>query len=86
MVQKYVHQLNVWRKLSTEQQEAIIGRTKLDNVALDDAESGQKAHKTLATIEDDQGGEHDILRDNMPFGSLGSGEFGTYFIGYLRKL
>jgi putative iron-dependent peroxidase len=86
VVQKYVHQLNAWRKLSTEQQEAIIGRTKLDNVELDDAESGQKAHKTLATIEDDQGTEHDILRDNMPFGSAGSGEFGTYFIGYSRKL
>jgi putative iron-dependent peroxidase len=55
-------------------------------VELDDAESGQKAHKTLATIEDEQGVEHDILRDNMPFGSPGSGEFGTYFIGYSRKL
>lgn len=30
--------------------------------------------------------EHDILRDNMPFGSPGSGEFGTYFIGYSRRL
>ena len=86
VVQKYVHKLSAWRKLSTEQQESIIGRTKFDNVELDDAESGQKAHKTLATIEDDQGVEHDILRDNMPFGSPGSGEFGTYFIGYSRKL
>ena len=87
VVQKYVHQLNAWRKLSTEQQETIIGRTKLDNMELDDVESDQqKAHKTLATIEDDQGTEHDILRDNMPFGSPGSGEFGTYFIGYSRKL
>ena len=81
VVQKYVHLLNAWRKLSTEQQEAIIGRTKLDNAELDDAASGQKAHKTLANIE-----EHDILRDNMPFGSPGSREFGTYFIGYSRKL
>lgn len=86
VVQKYVHDLAAWRKLSTEQQESIIGRTKLDNVELDDVESGQKAHKTLATIEDEQGVEHDILRDNMPFGSPGSGEFGTYFIGYSRKL
>ncbi len=39
----------------------------------------------MATIEDDDG-EHDILRDNMPFGSPGSGEFGTYFIGYSRFL
>ena len=27
-------------------------------------------------------GELTILRDNMPFGRPGPGEFGTYFIGY----
>lgn len=85
VVQKYLHSLDSWQRLSTEQQEAIIGRTKPDNVELADADSGQKSHKTLATIEDEQG-EHDILRDNMPFGRPGSGEFGTYFIGYTRRL
>ena len=24
------------------------------------------------------------MRDNMPFGQVGTGEFGTYFIGYCR--
>ena len=86
IVQKYVHDLKAWHALPAEQQEAIIGRTKLDNVELDDAASGQRSHKTLATIEDENGDEHDILRDNMPFGSPGSGEFGTYFIGYSRRL
>ena len=87
VIQKYVHNMAAWKKLSTEAQEAIIGRSKLDNVELDDAEDGMQAsHKTLATIEDEHGVEHDILRDNMPFGSPGSGEFGTYFIGYSREL
>lgn len=87
VVQKYVHVLDAWQQLSTEQQEAIMGRTKADNIELDDAAAAdQKAHKTLATITDDDGGEQDILRDNMPFGSPGSGEFGTYFIGYTRRL
>ncbi|KAH7176759.1 hypothetical protein EDB81DRAFT_633069 [Dactylonectria macrodidyma] len=87
VVQKYLHNLKSWQSLSTEKQEAIIGRTKIDNVELDDAEEGQQqSHKTLATLEDENGNEHDILRDNMPFGSPGSGEFGTYFIGYSRKL
>ena len=27
----------------------------------------------------------DIVRDNMPFGRVGSGEYGTYFIGYARS-
>jgi putative iron-dependent peroxidase len=85
VVQKYVHDLDAWNRLSTEEQEAIIGRKKADNVELDDAVDGQKAHKTLATIEDADG-EHDILRDNMPFGTPGRGEFGTYFIGYARHL
>ncbi|OTA94219.1 hypothetical protein M434DRAFT_394968 [Hypoxylon sp. CO27-5] len=87
VVQKYVHDIKSWNRLSTEQQEAIIGRKKLDNVELDDAAAGQQqSHKSLATIEDENGEEHDILRDNMPFGSPGSGEFGTYFIGYSRRL
>ncbi|KAH8729970.1 hypothetical protein BGZ61DRAFT_447203 [Ilyonectria robusta] len=86
VVQKYLHDLKAWRNLKTEQQEAIIGRTKFDNIELDDAESGQQSHKTLATIEDEDGNEHDILRDNMPFGSPAQGEFGTYFIGYSKQL
>lgn len=86
VVQKYLHDLVRWNGMSTQAQEAVMGRTKLDNVELDDVESGQKAHKTLATITDDSGVEHDILRDNMPFGRPGQGEFGTYFIGYAREL
>jgi porphyrinogen peroxidase len=85
VVQKYSHPLDAWQRLTTEQQEAIIGRRKADNVELDDAETGQKAHKTLTTILDADGQEHDILRDNMPFGSPAT-ETGTYFIGYSRSL
>jgi porphyrinogen peroxidase len=87
VIQKYLHDLKAWKTLSTEQQEGVIGRTKLDNIELPDAgEDKQKAHKTLATIEDESGKEYDILRDNMPFGSPGSKEFGTYFIGYSGRL
>jgi putative iron-dependent peroxidase len=87
VVQKYVHDMKGWGGLSTESQEAIIGRTKLDNIEIDGQPDGhQQAHKTLATIEDEEGNEYSILRDNMPFGSPGSGVFGTYFIGYSRRL
>ena len=85
VIQKYLHTLEQWQALTTEQQEAIIGRKKADNIELDDAETGQKSHKTLSTIVVD-GVEHDILRDNMPFGSPGTSTFGTYFIGYSRRL
>ena len=86
VVQKYLHDLAGWHGLTTEVQEHIIGRTKADNVELDDDASGRKSHKSLATLVDANGEEHDILRDNMPFGRPGHGEFGTYFIGYSRDL
>jgi putative iron-dependent peroxidase len=85
VVQKYVHNLDKWRALATAAQESIIGRTKADNVELEDV-AGRESHKQLTTIVDAQGIEHDILRDNMPFGSPGRKEFGTYFIGYARNL
>ena len=86
VVQKYLHDMTAWAALSTEEQEAIMGRTKLDNVEIDDDDKPRKSHKSLATIEDGEGGELAILRDNMPFGRPGAGEFGTYFIGYSGRL
>lgn len=83
VVQKYVHPLVDWAKLTAERQEEIIGRTKLDNLELPDATGpAQKSHKTLNTIEGADGKEQDILRDNMPFGSPAEKFYGTYFIGY----
>lgn len=86
VVQKYLHDLAAWGTLSTERQEAIIGRTKIDNIEIDDDGAPQRSHKSLATIDDGAGGELGILRDNMPFGRPGAGEFGTYFIGYSGRL
>lgn len=86
VIQKYLHDLAAWGQTPTPVQEAIIGRTKIDNVELDDDDAPRKSHKTLATITDADGNEYDILRDNMPFGRPGHGEYGTYFIGYSRYL
>jgi putative iron-dependent peroxidase len=83
IVQKYLHNMKAWNALSTEAQERIIGRRKLSDVELDDAEKPTSAHSALTVIEED-GKEIKILRDNMPFGRPGYGEFGTYFIGYSR--
>jgi putative iron-dependent peroxidase len=86
VVQKYLHDMAAWGKTPTHIQEEIIGRTKIDNIEIDDDDKPRKSHKSLATIEDDAGNEYDILRDNMPFGRPGQNEFGTYFIGYTRYL
>ncbi|HEX7637221.1 MAG TPA: Dyp-type peroxidase [Burkholderiaceae bacterium] len=84
IVQKYLHDLKGWNALPVELQEKIIGRTKQSNIELDDAAKPSSAHNALTTIVED-GEELDIVRDNMPFGDVGKGEFGTYFIGYARS-
>ena len=84
IVQKYLHDLDAWNALPAEAQERIIGRTKLSDIELDDAVKPTSAHNALTTIEED-GKEIKILRDNMPFGRVAEGEFGTYFIGYSRS-
>ncbi|MEU3348998.1 Dyp-type peroxidase [Streptomyces sp. NPDC006700] len=83
-VQKYVHDLEAWNALPVETQEMVIGRRKLSDIELDDAVKPADSHVALTTIEDPDGTKHEILRDNMPFGTVGQGEFGTYFIGYAR--
>jgi putative iron-dependent peroxidase len=84
-VQKYLHDLAAWNDIPVEQQEKIIGRTKLDDIELDDETKPTYAHNALTTITVD-GEEIDILRDNMPFGNVSADEFGTYFIGYARSV
>ncbi|MEP7455152.1 Dyp-type peroxidase [Phyllobacterium sp. SB3] len=86
VVQKYLHDIKNWTDLPTHLQEEIIGRKKIDNVEINDDDAPRKSHKSLATIVDADGNEHDILRDNMPFGQPGRQEYGTYFIGYSRYL
>jgi porphyrinogen peroxidase len=84
IVQKYLHDLDAWNKIPTEAQERIIGRTKVSDIELDDSVKPTSAHNALTVIEEN-GREIKILRDNMPFGRPGHGEFGTYFIGYSRS-
>ena len=84
IVQKYLHDLAGWNALPVEAQEKIIGRTKLSDIELDDSVKPTSAHNALTTIVVD-GEEVDIVRDNMPFGQVGTGEYGTYFIGYARS-
>ena len=82
IVQKYVHGMGAWNALTVEEQERVIGREKLSNVELADDVKPSNSHVAVNTIVEPDGTERQIVRENMPFGSLGSGESGTYFIGY----
>ena len=81
IVQKYLHDLVTWDALPVEQQEHAVGRTKLSDIELPDEVKPSNSHVALTVIEEN-GEEREILRFNMPFGRVGSQEFGTYFIGY----
>ena len=81
-MQKYLHDLDAWNALSTEDQERVIGRSKLSDIEMPDDVKPINSHVALNTIEEPDGTERQILRANMPFGELGRGEFGTYYIAY----
>lgn len=82
MVQKYVHDLHAWHTMSVEARELAVGRRMLDDVELGDDAKPADSHVALTTIEEADGTEREILRANMPFGTIADGEYGTYFVGY----
>jgi putative iron-dependent peroxidase len=82
IVQKYLHDLKAWDALATEEQERVVGRKKLSDIELPDDVKPSNSHVALNTITGEDGEERQIVRDNMPFGTVGDAQFGTYFIGY----
>ena len=85
VVQKYLHDLGGWDRLTVEEQERAIGRTKLSDLELADDVKPSNSHVALNTIVGEDGEERQIVRANMPFGRVGAGEYGTYFVGYARS-
>ena len=84
VVQKYLHDLDAWDRLPVEEQERAIGRSKLSDIEMAEDVKPANSHVALNTIVDDDGEQRQIVRRNMPFGRVGTGEYGTYFIGYAR--
>ncbi|POM24581.1 putative deferrochelatase/peroxidase YfeX [Actinomadura rubteroloni] len=82
LVQKYVHDLARWTELPGADRDRAIGRHRADDVEIPDDLKAPDAHVALATVEDADGTERKIVRDNMPFGSIAKAEYGTYFAGY----
>jgi putative iron-dependent peroxidase len=82
IVQKYVHDMRAWNALPVEEQEKVIGRTKLADIEMPDEVKPANSHVALNTIIEPDGTQRQILRANMPFGQAARGEFGTCFTGY----
>lgn len=83
-VQKYVHDMETWNAMTTEEQEKTIGRHKFNDVEIEEDKKAENAHNVVTNIQGDDGEELKIIRANMPFANPARGEFGTYFIGYAR--
>ena len=86
IVQKYIHDMAAWNALPVAEQEKVIGRTKYDDIEMDDEVKPTNSHIALNVIEDEDGNEQAILRANLPFGNPSRNEYGTFFIGYARYL
>ncbi|MDH5150755.1 Dyp-type peroxidase [Kocuria palustris] len=81
IVQKYLHDMQAWNALRVEHQDDAIGRTKTENIELPDDRKPKNSHVHLNSITDDDGRDLKIVRDNRPFGTIGTAGSGTYFIG-----
>ena len=83
-IQKYLHDMDAWNSLSTEEQEKTIGRMKYNDLELNDDDKHVNAHN-LVTKVDKNGEEQKIIRANVSFANASKGEFGTFFIGYSKS-
>ncbi len=83
--QRYVHELEKWKRLKVDAQENVIGRSKLESIEMDDEHKPENAHIARVVIEDNEGEELEILRHSLPYGD-GQGEQGLFFITYTKDL
>ena len=77
-VQKYIHDMIAWNNLPVSEQEKVIGRSKQDDIEMGEEEKPANSHSAIANVGDDL----KVIRDNMPFGTVGNNEMGTYFNCY----
>ncbi|MEM7223916.1 MAG: Dyp-type peroxidase [Pseudomonadota bacterium] len=81
-IQRYVHDLATWNRLSVAAQEQIIARTKADNEEFAAEDKPETAHIKRVSIKDD-GVSVEILRHSLPYGTMD--EHGLYFISYAGR-
>lgn len=74
LLQKWKHKVTEWEALPIDQQEQIMGRTKLDSVELENKPAGSHVART----DQDEFGH--IFRRNMPYGNIE--DHGTMFVGF----
>jgi porphyrinogen peroxidase len=80
--QRWLHNERELHKLPIPAQEAVIGRTKEASAELDPLPKSSHVHRTSSRIiRDANGNEVKIVRQSMPFGTVG-GDHGLLFCAY----
>ena len=82
--QRWQHNLKLWERMAVEKQEAIIGRTKMDNQELPGDQRPATSHLSRVDLKEEGKGLK-ILRQSLPYGTA-SGTHGLYFISYCNRL
>lgn len=80
LAQRWVHDLVRFHRLSVEEQQDVIGRTKPDSEELGDDVKPPTAHIARVVIEDDEGEEIEIWRRSVPYGTVT--EMGLFFLAF----
>jgi len=81
--QRWVHHLDAFTTLGVDEQQEVIGRTKLDSVELDNAHKPPTAHIARVVVEED-GAELEIYRRRVPYGTVT--ELVLYFVPSIEDL
>ncbi|MBS1837990.1 MAG: Dyp-type peroxidase, partial [Actinobacteria bacterium] len=82
LAQRWVHDLRGFERLSLDEQEAVIGRTKADSIELDPLP--ERSHVERVVVTDDDGSEREIYRRSFPYGT--TDELGLFFLAFNRDL
>ena len=82
--QRWEHNLKLWNRMAVEKQEAVMGRTKVDNEELPGDQRPATSHLSRVDLKEEGIGLK-ILRQSLPYGSA-SGTHGLYFISYCHRL
>ena len=76
LAMRWVHNLDAFHRLSIDEQQQVIGRTKPLSIELSDDDKPPDAH--IARVE--LGDEFEIFRRSVPYGTVG--EHGLYFVAF----
>ncbi|MDF7648822.1 Dyp-type peroxidase [Erwiniaceae bacterium L1_54_3] len=82
--QRWEHNLKLWNRMAVEKQEAIMGRTKVDNEEIAGDQRPVTSHLSRVDLKEEGKGLK-ILRQSLPYGTA-SGTHGLYFISYCNRL